>query len=74
MAAERRGGAGGSDIWRTTRAADGTWSAPVNLGAPVNTSGDEKTPFISPDGTTLYFSSDRHPGAGGFDEIDAGAR
>jgi outer membrane protein OmpA-like peptidoglycan-associated protein len=39
----------------------------VNLGEPINTRGEEKTPFISKDGTTLYFASDELPGYGGYD-------
>jgi hypothetical protein len=34
----------------------GPWSAPVNLGPPVNTVGPEYQPFISKDGLSLYFS------------------
>src|SRR5262245_34610374 len=38
------------------------WSAPVNLGAGINTSLGEAAPAISRDGLTLYFVSNR-PGA-----------
>ncbi len=31
------------------------WEAPVPLPAPVNTAGAEDSPFITPDGNTLYF-------------------
>lgn len=31
------------------------WDAPIPLGAPVNTAGAEDSPFIAPDGNTLYF-------------------
>ncbi len=67
FASERIGGMGGSDIYLSRRGTDGTWSRPVNLGPPVNTRGDEKTPFIAPDNTTLYFASNGHPGYGAFD-------
>lgn len=63
----RPGGIGGNDIWYSIRQADGTWSNPVNLGAPVNTTGNEISPFIHPDGVTLYFCSDGHEGMGGYD-------
>lgn len=63
----RPGGLGGNDIWYSIRQADGTWSNPVNLGAPVNTAGNEISPFIHPDGSTLYFCSDGHEGMGGYD-------
>ncbi|MDX9759840.1 MAG: OmpA family protein [Bacteroidota bacterium] len=66
FASERYGGRGGSDLWMSTRR-DGRWSTPVNLGARINTTGNEITPCLSPDGETLYFASDALPGRGGFD-------
>jgi len=63
----RRGGYGGSDIYKTILQADGTWSRPENLGDSINTSADEMAPFIHPDGKTLYFSSKGHKGMGGAD-------
>ncbi|MDO9255155.1 MAG: OmpA family protein [Bacteroidales bacterium] len=63
----RRGGHGGSDIWKSTRQNDGNWSQPLNLGDSINTTADEMAPFIHPDGHTLYFSSTGHPGMGGAD-------
>ncbi|MCX6273534.1 MAG: OmpA family protein [Bacteroidetes bacterium] len=64
---DRKGGLGGLDIYKTTRLDNGDWSMPVNLGAPINTPGNEKSPFIHPDNRTLYFSSDGHTGMGGYD-------
>jgi Tol biopolymer transport system component len=43
------------------------WSAPQNLGAVVNSSANEQHAALSPDGLSLYFSTDRSGGAGGFD-------
>jgi Tol biopolymer transport system component len=43
------------------------WSNPVNLGVAVNSSSNEQHPALSPDGLSLYFSSDRPGGAGGSD-------
>ncbi len=63
----RRGGHGGSDIWKSIKLGDGNWSQPVNLGDSINTSADEMAPFIHPDGHTLYFSSTGLPGMGGAD-------
>ncbi|NWJ50507.1 MAG: OmpA family protein [Bacteroidetes bacterium] len=63
----RPGGIGGSDIWSSTLQNDDSWGAPVNLGEPVNTPADEYSPFIHPDGKTLYFASKGHPGMGGSD-------
>ena len=43
------------------------WSAPVNLGSPVNSTFNESAPVLSKDGLTLYFSSNRPGGLGGND-------
>ncbi len=60
------GGLGGLDIWRV-RLFNGGDTGPVeNLGAPINTEGDEMFPTFRPNGD-LYFSSDGHPGMGGLD-------
>lgn len=63
----RRGGYGKSDIWKVTRQANGTWGNAVNLGSKINTKGMEMTPYIHPDGKTLYFASEGHIGMGGSD-------
>jgi outer membrane protein OmpA-like peptidoglycan-associated protein/Tol biopolymer transport system component len=67
FSSDRPGGIGGKDIWRCRRKRDGTWEEPVNAGPRVNTPFDEVTPWFSPDGKTLIFSSDGQPGLGGFD-------
>ncbi|MFC2090103.1 OmpA family protein [Bacteroidota bacterium] len=46
---------------------DGSWSKPINLGRTINTGASEKHPSISPDGRTLYFSSNRGGGNGNYD-------
>lgn len=56
-----------SDLWYTTKDAQGQWSMAKNLGKNVNTELSEFSPFLHPDGKTLYFSSNGHPGMGGFD-------
>ena len=43
------------------------WGEPENLGDSINTPGEEISPFIHPNGTDLYFSSDYWPGFGGLD-------
>jgi peptidoglycan-associated lipoprotein len=59
------GGYGGADLWYVDRDESGNYGKPVNLGAEINTPGEEVFPsFI--DGV-LYFSSDGHPGLGGLD-------
>ena len=47
--------------------ASSEWSAPVNLGAPVNSSAGEGNPTISTDELSLYFQSARAGGLGGND-------
>lgn len=64
FASNRKGGFGGTDLWMSTLGDDGLWNPPVNMGASMNTKGDEEAPCIAPDGVTLYFSSDGHPGFG----------
>jgi len=62
----RNGGFGGKDIW-FIRIVDGMWSDPINLGPQINSPGNEESPYIHPDGQTLYFSSDHHTGLGDYD-------
>lgn len=59
------GGKGGLDIWRV-RLIGGTTGGVENLGAPINTPGNEMFPTFRPNGD-LYFSSDGHGGLGGLD-------
>lgn len=56
-----------SDIWMSRKDENGNWLPAVNLGPPINTPGNEKSPFIHSDSQTLYFSSDGHYGLGGYD-------
>ncbi len=59
------GGRGGKDIWRV-RIEGRSLGGVENLGAPINTPGDELFPTFRHNGE-LYFSSDGHPGMGGLD-------
>jgi len=64
----RSGGLGNEDIWMTRRAtAFDPWAAPVNLGPSINSSAHDAFPNFSADGYTLYFSSSRPGGFGGYD-------
>lgn len=67
FSSDRAGGLGKMDIWVSELDANGKWGKPRNLGAPINTPGDDICPFIHPDNQTLYFSSDGHPGLGNKD-------
>jgi hypothetical protein len=62
FSSNRIGGYGGKDIWVSHRNENGNWSQPLNLGAAINTAGDESTPFIHADNETLYFNSSGLPG------------
>lgn len=64
FASNRQGGQGGFDIYVSNKRGN-IWAEPRNLGASINTPGEEITPFT--DGKTLYFSSDYQLGYGGFD-------
>ena len=59
-------GKGGLDLWYAPLRADGTAGTPVNL-AELNTNEDDITPSFHQATRTLYFSSERSPGFGGFD-------
>lgn len=64
FASNRSGGYGGFDIYKSDKRGN-MWGEPKNLGATINSQGDEITPFF--DGSTLFFSSDWHFGFGGYD-------
>jgi len=63
------GGHGGKDIWRIEVDAIGR-ANPENLGADINTPGDEMFPYMRTD-SILYFASNGHPGMGGLDIFKA---
>jgi outer membrane protein OmpA-like peptidoglycan-associated protein len=58
---------GDYDLYVSFLQKDGTWTKPKNLGAPVNSPAYEMSPFVAPDGVTMYFASKRDGGFGGFD-------
>ena len=64
---DKEGGLGGKDIWYMQRTSlSASWSNPTNLGATINTAGDEMFPY-SRNNNELYFSSNYHAGMGGLD-------
>ncbi len=70
FSSNRSGGQGGMDIWFAMRDLDSddlNFDYPINLGSPVNTVGDEITPFYDANEKTLYFSSNGHINIGGYD-------
>lgn len=58
---------GNTDMYVSIKDENGEWGEPINLGEIVNTPGSERKPFLHPDGKTLYFSSNGHPGLGRLD-------
>lgn len=67
FSSNRPGGIGGFDIWYSIIPDVGVPGNAINLGSPVNTPGNEITPFYNNDEGRLYFSSDWHLGFGGYD-------
>lgn len=63
----REGGYGGSDLYMTEKNHLGEWGIPQNLGSTVNTPLNDNSPYLAPDGKTLYYATDGHPGLGGTD-------
>ena len=62
---DAQGGQGAKDIWIAVNEG-GQWTVLENLGADINTSGNEMFPYVRHDGT-LFFSSDGREGFGGLD-------
>ena len=56
-----------SDIFICRKLPNGAWSPPFKLGDEINTMYYEDFPYLSPDGLTLYFSSQGHNTMGGYD-------
>ena len=66
---DRPGGIGedNRDIWMMKKLPTGDWAKIQPLPASVNTPYDEESPYLHPDGKTLYFSSKGHNSMGGYD-------
>ncbi len=62
-----KNGVGGYDLYTSTIDSTGNWSEAKNMGATINTIGNEDSPFVSKDGRRLYFASTGHIGYGNFD-------
>jgi len=64
----RPGGFGGIDLWASTRlSTSDPWGTPCNLGAAVNSASDDRSPYLTHSGNSLYFASNRAGGFGGDD-------
>ncbi len=55
---------GGFDVFKSEMQVDGSWSAPINIGYPINTTGDDVFYYPTNDGKRAYFSSFREGGSG----------
>jgi len=55
------------DIYYSERDQSGVWSIAKPIGDPINTKGNDKSPFLHADSRTMYFASNGHLGAGGYD-------
>ncbi len=55
------------DIYVSQKDATGVWQPAVNVGEPINTPENDKSPFIHSDSQTLYYASQGHLGFGGYD-------
>jgi outer membrane protein OmpA-like peptidoglycan-associated protein/tetratricopeptide (TPR) repeat protein len=65
FASDMPGGMGGMDLW-ACELKSGQWANPFNLGAEINTKGNEVFPFVSTS-NLLFYSSDGKEGLGGLD-------
>lgn len=50
------------DLYVSFRNADGNWQEAIRIDEPINSTGEENWPRISPDGRFLFFSSNRRSG------------
>jgi len=64
---DRKGKKRSTDIYVVNKINDKEWGEPVVLSDSINTEDSETTPFITPDGRYLFFSSKGHLGMGGYD-------
>lgn len=58
---------GETDLYMARKIPNGNWGLPQNLGPNINSKYKEDFPYLTPDGKTLYFSSEGHSSIGGFD-------
>lgn len=66
FSSRRTSGYGAYDIYVMAKR-QGVWLEPINLGERINSEFDEISPFLTKDGTKLYFSSNNYKSMGGFD-------
>jgi outer membrane protein OmpA-like peptidoglycan-associated protein len=64
MSIQRDDTYGDRDLYVSFMKRDGSWTAPMNLGANVNSAAEETSPFLASDDKTLFFSSAGYIGFG----------
>ncbi|MEI8134927.1 MAG: OmpA family protein [bacterium] len=64
-------GFGGHDLFMSRKNADGTWSEPINLGAPINSSGDDEFLTIPAKADKIFYASQREALKGSLDIFEA---
>ena len=67
FASDMPGGFGGTDIYKTSKDDKGVWGKAENMGAKINTEGNELFPFIEENNEVLFFASNGRFGLGGLD-------
>ncbi len=60
-------GRGDIDIYVSLKDENGEWGVPFSVGNVVNSKGVDRSPRLSPDLKTLFFTSTGHYGLGGYD-------
>jgi hypothetical protein len=70
FACNKLGGYGGYDIF-ISMFQNGAWSKGTNLGPAINSFYDDRFPFLTRDGLTLFYSSNNLESIGGFDIFSA---
>lgn len=66
FASDGHPGLGGTDMFVSRRLGD-TWSTPTNVGRPLNSENNDEFFALAAEGRTVYFSSRRQGGFGGYD-------
>lgn len=64
---DKPGGMGMKDLYVSHKGPDGEWEEGSSMGSTINTEYDEDSPFLTPDGKRLFFSSRGHNSIGGYD-------
>ncbi len=57
---------GNIDIYYAPKMGD-EWGKPINIGATINTEGEDRSPYLHFDNQTMYFTSSGHGGLGSAD-------